>query len=250
MLKNIIYVVILAVISFFAATQFSAQLEAVSAARARKAGKRRSLELGFSGRAIIAVALLAVMLLLGLMSNIMLLSTIVSLVLFAGLVVANVYLKGNGISVFPSLFLIWVGLAIAAQKNAYLVVGDIWGTIYSIISIVLLILMIAVTVVGNINAKYRKVRKERRDAEELDMAVEAKSEEFESKEDDSEEEATECDEDDEDEEDDPFDGEDPFHEEFWTKAIKIGGFVLLFVAAFVLAYWLEAKFDFFPPYVR
>lgn len=242
MLKTIVYVLIELVFCFFAATQFAAQLESVSATRAKEAGKRKSLELGWLGRIVLTAAFLAIMLLVSLMSHIMLLSTIVSLVLFAGLVVANVYLKGNGINVFPTLFLLWIGLGIAAQKNAQLVVGDIWGTIYSIISGVLFILLIAVTVVGNINAKHRKVKKQKMDAEELDEKVERLESESSCEDNDEEQ--------DDDEDDDPFGGEDPFHEELTMKIIKIFGIVLLFVAAFVLAYWLEMKFDFFPPYVR
>lgn len=254
MLKNIVFIIIMAAFAVLAALQFASQLEIVSATHARRNnGTRRSLELGRVGRIVIALVFFALMFVLGLLSRFTLLSQILAIIVGLGLVAANVYLKGNGIHVFPALFFLWGGLMIASQKDANLMIGDAWGTIYNIIMTVLFILLCLVTIIGNINAKRRELRKERRDADELEEQVEEAlsdddddSDEDDSETDDDESETDATNEDDTD--DDPWHGEDPFNEKLLMNIIKVAGIVILLLGAVALGYWLETSFDFFPPY--
>jgi len=172
MLKTIIFVCIAIALSIMAATQFAGALEKASATRANRDDRRRRvLDLGIKGRAVMAGIFAVVMLLLAWMSNIMLLSTIVCLILSVLLVLANVYLKGNYIDALPALFFIWVGNVISSLKNAGLMVGNKWGTVYIILQVVCLVLMALLTALGNYSSYRRMVKKEDIDAERLEEDV-------------------------------------------------------------------------------
>lgn len=242
MLKTIIFVLLSIVLSVFAERQLVAQLERVSATRARmNDGDGNSLELGIKDRAIVAAVFAAVMIVLGFLSRFWLISTILALAISVILVVSNTFLKSNGINALTGFFLLWIGILISSIKEAGFTTSTTgWGKVYIVLQIIMLVLLIVGSVAGNVHRFYCKVRQENRDADELEEKA--------SKHDD----AVGTEEDDEDDYEDDEDGfgeEDPFHEKFWNKAVRIGFIVLIVVFALVLGYWLEATYDFFPPYV-
>lgn len=244
MLKTIIFLLIAIALSVFAAMQFAAQLEAVSARKARRDvdNPKRSLELGKSGRAVFAGIFFLVMFVLSLLSKFSLISTILALGISVAMVLANTYFKSLGINALTTFFLLWVGNLISSIKEAGFTTSTTgWGKVYVVLQVIALILILVGTIAGNVMAFVRKTKRENVEAEELEEAVD------ESDTDETDEEPD--DDDDEDDEDEsPFE-EDPFHEVFWNKAIKVGFVALIVVAAFVIGYWLEVKFDFFPPYI-
>ena len=241
MLKTIIFLFIAIALSIFAAMQFAAQLEAVSARNARRDEDNPGdqLELGKRGRAIFAGIFLVVMIVLGLLSKFSLISTILALAISVCMVLATTFFKSLGINALTTFFLLWVGNLISSIKEAGFTTSTTgWGKVYIWLQVIALILILVGTVAGNVSRFYRKMKKENESADELERAVD---------ENDTEDEGDEGD--DESDDEDGFGDEDPFNEEFWNKAIKIGGIVLIIVAAFVIGYWLEVQFDFFPPYV-
>lgn len=250
MLKTIIFVVIAIALSAFAAMQFAAQLESASATRARRDEDNvgRSLELGTFGRAVIALIFAVVMILLGLASKLPILSTIIALLLSGGLVLANTYLKRGGINALPSFFLLWVGILISSIKDAGFTSSNItlWGKIYIVLQIVALVLLVVGTILGNILAYTRRKLDEDDKADELEAEVAEAEAEVVKETPEASEDAETVDEDDD--EDNPYYEEDPFHEKFWSKAIWVGGIVIVIILAIVIGYMLEANFDFFPPY--
>ena len=241
MLKSIIFIVIAVALSVFAEKQFLAQLERAAATRARRDENNpgRMLEFGVKDRAIVAVAIAAVMIILGLISKFWIVSTILALAISAILVMSNTFLKSNGINALTAFFLIWVGILISSIKDAGFTTATTgWGKVYIVIQVIMLVLLIVGSVAGNVLKFYHKVREENEDADKLEEKVKATHDDTDNEEDDEES-----------DEEDGFDDEDPFNEEFWNKAIRIGALILIIALAFTLGFWLEMKFDFFPPYV-
>ncbi len=240
MVKTIIFIIIAIVLSAFAAIQFAAQLEAVSATKARADENKptRQLDLGKGGRAVFAGIFFAVMIVLGLLSKISLVSTILALVLSVGMVIANTFFKSIGIGALPTFFVLWIGNLISSIKDAgYTTSTTGWGKIYVVLQVIALILLLVGTVAGNVKTYIDKIKGENEQADELEKAT-------------GESNTVNEDEDEEDDEENDEDGfeKDPFHDEFWNKAIKVVGIVIVIVLALVLGFYLEAKFDFFPPY--
>lgn len=236
MLKTIIFLFIAVALSAFAALQFAAQLETVSATRAKRDPDhpRKQFEVGKLGRVAITVVFAVVMILLGLLSRFYIVSTIIALALAVVMVLANTYLRQYRFRLMTCFFILWMGNLISSIKEAHITTSTTgWGKIYVVLQVIALILLVVGTVVGNIRAFTGKVRsKDEKDAEKA--------------EDESDTETDEAD-DEDDESDDEFE-KDPFNEELLNKVIKIGGIVLIIVLCFVIGYWLETSFDFFPPY--
>ena len=243
MLKSIIFILIAIALSVFAAMQFVSQLEAVSASKIREDdfGRVRPLKLGVEGRAVFAGFFFVVMIVLGLLSKFSLVTTILALILSVIMVLLNTYFKSIGIGALPTFLILLFGNTISSIKDAGFtspLTG--WGKVYVWLQIIALILLLIGTAAANIAAYCSNLKRENEDADELRESVEeSNTEDAEVNEEENGDE--------EDVDNDDFE-EDPFNDEFWNKAIKIGAFVILIVFALVLGYYLEARFDFFPPY--
>lgn len=244
MLKTIVFVLIAIALSAFAAMQFLAQLEKVSASRAGREEdvSRRSLEFGLIDKVILTAIFAAVMIVLSLLSKFWLISTIIALVISVFMVLVNTYLKTNGFNVLPTLFLLWVGNLIASIKDAGFTTSSTgWGRIYVVLQVIALVLLLIGTVAGNVLKFYRTMKDENESEEELEAEIEVSKVNDDTKE-------TEEDGDKEGDDEDADDWKDLFKRILSSKAFSVVAFILIIVLALALGYWLDLKTDFFWPY--
>lgn len=245
-MKLFVFIAIELLLSYFAAAKFCGELEVASASRAtREDGTRgRSLELGYKGRAIVTVALLVGLLFIALLSKWLVVSTILAMIVSVGLVWANVYLRGININSLTSFFCLWIGTVIAGlYQQSKVGAENGWATFYIIFEVVMLALLVLGTVIVKFNRYRMEMREEDEEAEEIEEDVDHVITEP----DDEESEGEASDEDD-DEDDDDYWERDARKEEI-IGFILHGVIVVLIIGVMVaLGFWLEAKFDFFPPY--
>lgn len=272
MLKLVVFIVISVVLAAFAAVQFIGQLEHVSARQSRGNKELKALELGISGRAILALAFAIVMFILALLSRWYVVSTLLALVISVALVLGNAFLKIRGFNVLTAFFCLWIGNLVSSLYQTRLGASDFWGKFFVIFEVIMLVLMVAGTIYGNFLILSRKIRERDAEADELEeertryaddeaeqneAEAKAKAEQKAREEAEAKAKALEngvvypdYDDDDDDEEDDESEwDEDDLRKEVRLKFIIqtciIAGVI---IAAVALGFWLETKFDFFPPY--
>lgn len=238
MLKTIVTVILLLVFNILAARGFASQLEAVSASRAKRDEdvERRSLELGWMGRAVLAAIFFVVGLVVMISSNLRILSFILAIVLLLVIVAGNIYLRFNGLRLFPTFFFLWISTTISASTYAHFTSSDPIGIAYSVVVSVLFIIFVVSTIVMNVKSYYNDHCEEDDEAEKLSRKVKRSKSEDSDEADDGED-----------------DGEDWPEEELRKErmlelAMKVLLVVIFIAAAVLLAVFLEVKFDFLPPY--
>jgi hypothetical protein len=251
MIKTIIIIVTAVVLSIIAAFSFAGALEKASSTRAGRNPdrKRRSLELGLQGRAILFAIFAIVMLLLAWMSHVPLLSTIVCLILAIGLVLGNLYVKKNGINSLKGFLCLWIGNLIGSLAYANFRSDDgRWNKVYIILQVICLVLLLVGSLIGNIISYFLVYKDEEDDADVVTEDVDNSSEE------ESEDEASENNEDETDDEDE--DDEPTVWDKLKDKLKKINWLLVLdivtliaIIAFFVfIGYYFEAKYDLFWPF--
>ena len=172
-------------------------------------------------------------------SKIIVLSTILALVISVLLVAANFHLSQIGFSIFPALFCVWAGNLFSSLYHSSIGPKNVWGVVYVILQVICLALFFIGTAYGAAIISAREKRKRQKEAEKLEEDV-ARSAPEANLDDESSEGTSEED------EDDPF--EDEFQNEVRNKIIEWGIIIFIIAVAIVLAMFLEAKFDFLPPY--
>ncbi|MBQ2638912.1 MAG: hypothetical protein Q4E70_00030 [Candidatus Saccharibacteria bacterium] len=140
---------ILAIIIAIVATNFFAhELENVSHVRANedKDNPKRSLELGLSGRAVLAVIPVVLIIILSLLSKFEIATTIILLVLNVIIFLGYIWMKMQGFNIFwPCFFLIWANnIAGMIHSSASFSHPSVWMIIWSVLISILNISMIII----------------------------------------------------------------------------------------------------------
>lgn len=245
-MKLTVFLIIEALLAYVVANQFCGKLEMASATRARRedGSKGRSLEVGYTGRIVVMVALLIGFAFIALLSKWLFVSTIVVMALTIGIVWGNIYLRGIGVEAFITAFFLWIGNIVASLYNQSKVGTESkWATFFIIFEIVMLALMAISTAVVKFN-RYRMETREEDEAEEEDEEL---ADHYIDEADDDESEADASEDDDEEDEDDYWERE-ARREKIIKTALNVFLIVLIVAAVASLGVWLEVKFDFFPPY--
>ncbi len=242
MLKSIIFVLIAVGLSGMASVQFASALEVASASRP----KSRNLELGKEWRVIFAAVFAVVMFVLAWMSKTPLLGTVVCLGIAIFLVLSNGYLKKNGIQAIFAFVCVWMGNLLASLKNAnYTTASTGWSKVYIALQVICFVALLVGTVGGKILDFIKLVEGEEEEADSLEEDVDESEKELE---DLSTPKVTDNS-DDEEPEDEELDYV-ILEEETLKTAFQVFLIVAIVICFVVLGFWLENKFDFFPPYIR
>ena len=247
-MKLTVFILIEIALSYIMAAQFCGKLEVASATRANKEDgtKTRSLELGYTGRAILMVVIFVEFALIALLSKWLVVGTLVAMIISVGIVWANIYLRGVGIEALIPMFLLWIGNVVASlYQQSKVGTESGWASFYIIFEIIMLVLLLAGTAIVKFN-QYRRMHMDEEDeADEIDEDVDHMTDEPEDEE--SEDESTDEGEDDDEDADDYWEREE--RKEQIIRTALNGLIIVLIIAAVVaIGYWLEVKFDFLPPY--
>jgi Flp pilus assembly protein TadB len=240
-MKLFVFVAIELLLSYYVATKFCGLLESASASRAKHEDgtSGRSLELGLYGRLAGTIALFVGLVIIALLSKWLVISTIIAMLVSLGLVWSNIYLRGIGIGALIPCFCVWIGNIVASLYQQSTVGAENgWAKFYIIFQIIMLALLLIGTAIVKFNQYRMTLRDEDEEAEETEELIDHYAAA-----DDDDEDDTEADEDD----DDWIDREE--RKEEIIRFILNAFIVILVVGLFVaLGFWLETKFDFFPPY--
>lgn len=241
-MKLFIFLAIELLLSYYVATKFCSLLESASATRAKHEDgtSGRSLELGLYGRLAATGALFIGFMIIALLSKWLVVSTILAMLVSLGLVWANIYLRGVGIGALVPAFCIWIGNIVASLYQQSTVGAENgWAKFYIIFQVV----MLALLLIGTAIVKVNQYRMTLRDEDEEDDSTEEAITHYAGDDDDTDDDAD----DDADEDDDYWEREER-KEQIIRFALNTF-IVILVIGLFVaLGFWLETKFDFFPPY--
>ena len=220
MLKTVITIVVSIVLSWLAVKGYASQLTAVSATR-----KKGPIEFSTVERAMMTAVSSVVFILLMISSNIRILAVILGVALSVIMVLANTYLRSNGIKLLPSFFLLWVATVISTSTYAHFTSKDTLGTVYIVLQIICLVLLLVGAAVSNTKKFYEEQKEENEEADKTKVALRlARGERA--------------------DEDNDIDGV----EMILNKIIKVLPIVIMILVTVLVLLFLEAKFDFLPPY--
>lgn len=239
MLKTIISIILIMVFSSLAAFGIASQLEIVSVTNVRDGRTKKeveSIELGLSGRIIMAAILSGFFILLMVLSHFRILIVILGTIVLASFVLGNTYFRKFRFRLFPSFLYLAISNIVATYTYAHFTSKDTLGTVYGAIQFVGLILLGVGTVASNIYRVNKAYAKENEVARETERQVRKAQ---------REDEANDTDDDDE------LPGwpeEELERERMFKNGFYIFLTVALVVAAIAVMIVLEQKFDFLPPY--
>lgn len=224
MLKTVVTIVLILIFSFFAAKGLVSQIEAVSVK------KKKAVELGIAGSLIFATIFAVIFILLMIASNIKILAVIIGLLLSAGMVFGNIYLRRNDIRILPSFVLLWFATIISSSTYAHMTNKDPVSITYSILQVICLVLLFVGTAASNMLKYTSEHVTEDIKAERLQARVEEGPHEEEP---------------DEEEEDEIVEGIRKERMKELRTNILISTAI---IAVIILAIVLEVFFDYLPPY--